>query len=62
MKRSEMLLIIAEQLVDRRYKDPKKEADFLLKRLEKAGMLPPPKPDKELEGSYYVDINEWEEE
>lgn len=42
MKRSEIQLIIAECLIEPHFEDPLKEASFILKRLEKAGMLPPP--------------------
>lgn len=42
MKRSEMVLKIAEFLIEPRYPDdPVEEANVILSRLEKAGMLPP---------------------
>jgi len=44
MKRSEMVLRIAECLVEPHSDDPMIEASHILKRLEKAGMLPPEAP------------------
>lgn len=42
MKRSQMVLIIAESLIEPHYPDdPEKEASCILRRLERYGMLPP---------------------
>lgn len=42
MKRSEMILKIAESLTEPHFSDdPMKEADCILKRIETAGMQPP---------------------
>lgn len=45
MKREQAVLIIAESLVEPRHDDVMKEASHILKRLEKAGMMPPCHPD-----------------
>lgn len=47
MKRSEAVLAIMECLVEPHSEDVEKEADYILKKLEKFGMLPP-----EIEGVY----------
>jgi hypothetical protein len=41
MTREEMVLKIAECLIEPHHDDPIKEASYILKRIEKAGMLPP---------------------
>lgn len=41
MKREQAVLAIAECLVEPHFDDPEKEADCILKRLERLGMLPP---------------------
>ncbi len=70
MKRIEVILLIAECLIDPHFPDDSmKEADYILNRLEKEGMLPP-KYDKfygwtdecSRQVTYYKEVNEWEKE
>lgn len=58
MRRSEVVNLIAETLVEPRYDDILEEASFILKRLENAGMLPP-EHGLDYEGKA---LNEWEDE
>lgn len=67
MKRSMMELRIAEMLVDIRFDDPMEQAAYMLRRLEKAGMLPPlhqdiPKDDKDYIGWATEEFYNWEKE
>lgn len=65
MEKSKAILIIAESLVEPRYDDVEKEAEHILNRLVRAGMLPP-----SLESGIKYDVvnqafipwfkNEWE--
>lgn len=66
MKRSHMLLKIQEMLVELP-EDVEKAAESLLKRLEKAGMVPPavtrhPDAYNRSEGTYGYEVHEWESE
>lgn len=58
MKRSEMVNIIAECLIEPHYEDPTQEADYILRKIERRGMIPPE--------SYHefknMGSNEWEPE
>lgn len=62
MKRSHMVHIIAESLIEPRYpEDPIAEANSILRRLEARGMLPPVPRGMTLNGIVLEDL-EWEPE
>lgn len=61
MKRSEAILKIAECLVEPHYpEDSVKEAEYILRKLEKSGMLPP-SAELSIAGKTFRD-NYWEQE
>lgn len=62
MKRSEAVLLIWNELVEPHFPDDSaKQADVILKKLEKRGMLPPE--IKRPKDTFYWDYpNEWEPE
>lgn len=73
MKKSEIIVTIAEYLVEPHFDDPYKEAEYILDKLIKIGMLPPSRPRKRGEYPELTDgqykkffndssINAWEEE
>ena len=66
MKRSAMILRLMEILVEAP-EDVEKAANYILTRLEKAGMKPPtiildPNSYNRSEGTYGYEANEWEPE
>lgn len=66
MKREEMILLIAECLVEPHFDDAINEANYILTKIEKAGMVPPPRIEKD-PGHFFGDafeyeVNEWEDE
>lgn len=62
MKRNMMVLKIAESLVEPRYPDDiMKEASYILKRIEKAGMIPPLEPGRTVH-DLDLGVPEWEPE
>lgn len=64
MKRSHMVLKIAECLIEPHFEDPMREASYILARLERAGMLPPPVQTEHWnrqDNDYHYE-NEWEPE
>ena len=60
MKRSDMVLVIAECLMEPHF-DILKEASYILKRLEKNGMLPPIEPGRTVH-DLDLGVPEWEPE
>ena len=61
MKRSMMVLKIAEVLVEPRHDAIMDQASYLLKKLEQYGMLPPTI-NTSHNGETFFDINAWETE
>lgn len=63
MKRSEAIKIISHYIYELNVEpeDCDKEADLILKALEKAGMLPP-KDETDKQGYYGETFHKWEEE
>lgn len=62
MKRSEMILSIAEYLIEPKSEDPFKAAEHILNRIEKNGMLPPERHTDTWTSLNDYFINEWEKE
>jgi hypothetical protein len=65
MKRSMMVLKLAEMLVESNIEDVEEAADDILARLEKAGMQPPVRTIYHVDPTdpfYYEEKNEWEPE
>lgn len=62
MKRDKIVLLISEMLVEPRYEDVTDQADFILRKLEKMGMLPPLSTPEyhESTGKQLQTLNKWD--